>query len=72
LDISGNAQTKTVDVVMQRETVRLTFTDKPLPPPSVTDGQRARPQGGGIQTFWHSIGKSLSELLDGLGQRGEK
>ena len=36
LDISGDAQTKTVDLVMQRDTVRLTFTDKPLPPPSAS------------------------------------
>ena len=45
LDISGDAQTKTVDLVMQSDTVRLTFTDKPLPPPSATDGQPAHAAG---------------------------
>jgi outer membrane protein assembly factor BamB/tetratricopeptide (TPR) repeat protein len=36
LDISGDAEKKTIDLVMQQNTVRLTCTDKPLPPPSQT------------------------------------
>ena len=41
LDVTGDAEKKTVDLVMQRSIVRLTFTDKPWPPPSATDGQPA-------------------------------
>ena len=42
LDITGDAEKKTVDLVMQRDTVQLTFTDKPLPPPSAKRRQARR------------------------------
>ena len=73
LDINGDARTNSVDLVMQRDTVRLTFTDKPLPPPSAADGQPAQWQGSsGIQAFWNSIKGTLGDLLDGAGRKREK
>jgi len=32
-NVVGNMEKKTVDFIMQRRTITLTFTDKPLPPP---------------------------------------
>ncbi len=71
LDVTGDAEKKTVDLVMQRSIVRLTFTDKPWPPPSASDGQPAdSPQGRGAEGgLWNSMQKTLGRLIDEAGPK---
>jgi hypothetical protein len=64
LDITGDAPTKTVDLIMQRDTVRLTFTDKSLPPPSAADQKPASPQEHGIRALWNSIERGFGRLFE--------
>jgi hypothetical protein len=70
LDVTGNAQKKTVDLVMPNKIVTLTFTDKPLPPEPATDGRdidspKARGAAGDL---WNSMQKTLERLLDRAGR----
>ncbi len=41
--VVGDGEKKTIDVVMQQKTVRLTFTDKPIPPPAAAGAKPAKP-----------------------------
>jgi hypothetical protein len=66
LDVIGDAEKKTVDLVLQRGIVRLTFTDKPWPPLSASDSQpddspQDRGAAGGL---WNSMQKTFGRLLD--------
>ena len=59
LDIAGDAETKTVTLTMQRDTVRLKFTDKPA----------KSPQGGNAaRALWNSMQTMLGRLIEEPGQ----
>ena len=66
LDITGDAEKKTVDMVMQRNTIRLTFTDKPIPPASEAGQQPAKPpqERNAARALWDSIQKMLGRSMD--------
>lgn len=66
LDIVGDAEKKTVDLVMQRETIRLTFTDQPLPPPSAADIEPAEPAA--TKSRAGSLWDSMKKVLGRMGQ----
>jgi outer membrane protein assembly factor BamB len=67
LDVTGDAEKKTVDLVLQRSIVRLTFTDKPWPP-STTDVRAAdSPQAAG--GLWNSMQKALDRWIDQTGPK---
>jgi outer membrane protein assembly factor BamB len=74
LDITGDVEKRTVDLAMQREAIRLTFTDKPMPPPSPTDGEPAKlpRDGNAAGALWDSLQKTLGRMLDGLGEEGDE
>ena len=70
LDISGDPEKKTVDLVLQQETIRLTFTDKPLPPSSAAEFEPAKlpPGSKSVRALW----KSMQKVLGGpLGESDE-
>jgi outer membrane protein assembly factor BamB/tetratricopeptide (TPR) repeat protein len=65
LDVTGDAEKKTVDLVLQRSILRLRFTDQPWPP-AATGGQSgdasaADSTPGGL---WKSIERTLGRLID--------
>lgn len=68
--VSGDATAKMVDLMTPREIVKLTFTDKPLPP---AEQQKAKSQGGSgvLQELWNSVENALGRLLDDLSPEGE-
>ncbi len=70
-DITGNIDKKTVDVVLQRQTIRLTFTDQPLPPPSPSDGEITKKPSTtkASSDFWNSVQKAFGGLLGGAEQK---
>jgi outer membrane protein assembly factor BamB len=72
IEVSGDAGKKTVDLTTQRETIRLTFTDQPLPPPAKDEYQPAQlPQESGkLNGFWKSLEKMMGNALDELGKGG--
>ena len=73
LDVVGHVENNTVDLVTQQKTVRLTFTDQPLPPISDTEYQPAHalPESGGLHGLWRSAEKMLGRILDDLRKKGE-
>ncbi len=66
LIITGDAQQKTVDLTMQRDTVTLTFTDKPLPSSSAVGSRPGEPPAGGktANAIWDSLQKTFGRILD--------
>jgi hypothetical protein len=66
LDITGDAGKKTVDLVMQRNTIRLTFTDKAIPPASAAGLQPAKPprERNAARALWDSMQKILGHSMD--------
>ena len=72
LDIVGDIENKTVDLVTQRKTVRLTFTDQPLPPVSAAEYQPAHASPEKSGGFWKSVEKMFWRKIDDFGgENGE-
>ena len=73
-DITGNPEKKAVDLILQRQTIRLTFTDKPLPPPSSSDGEIAKKPQDSKNTgdFWNSVQKAFGGLLGDAEQKAKQ
>ena len=72
-EVTGNAAKKTVDLTMQQRTVTLTFTDKPLPPPSAADAKSGKPSPAGksIRALWDSVQKIFGQGDDDSGREGD-
>jgi outer membrane protein assembly factor BamB len=72
-EVTGDAAKKTVDLTMQQNTVTLTFTDKPLPPPSAAKAAASKPSPGEktIRAFWDSVQKILGPGDDESGREGD-
>jgi outer membrane protein assembly factor BamB len=72
-EVSGDAAKKTVDLTMQQTTVTLTFTDKPLPPPSATNApsDKASATKKTIHALWDSVQKVLGSGDDQSGREGD-
>jgi hypothetical protein len=66
LEITGNTEKKAVDLVMQRDTVSLAFTDKPPLPVPAPGKQAAASSPGGktMRAIWDSFRKMLDRLVD--------
>lgn len=60
-NVSGDAAKKTVDLTMQRNTIRLTFTDKPIPTPEELKKAKAAKskRGKTYEDLWKSIKKAV-------------
>jgi hypothetical protein len=73
LGIAGDPVKKTVDLALQRETVRLTFTDMPLAPPSPTDGQfdPAAQNKNPAGALWNWMQKTFDHLIGEPGDEDE-
>jgi hypothetical protein len=73
LDVTGNAAKKTVDLTMQQSTVTLTFTDKPIPPPSAVKAAPGKPSPAGktIRALWDSVQRILNPSDDESGREGD-
>jgi outer membrane protein assembly factor BamB len=56
-NVSGDAAKKTVDLTMQQNTVTLTFTDTPIPPPTAKSGKPPRDKA--VRALWNSVQKIL-------------
>lgn len=71
-EIMGNAEKKTVSLTMQQVAVTLTFTDKPIPPPSAakTEPEKKQPKKS-IRALWDSVQKVLGQGDDETGREGE-
>ena len=65
LSLTGDIEKKTVDLVMHRKTVKLTFTDEPLPPEAAAvDEPDDRPdrETNPIRSLWKSIQRAFGPL----------
>ncbi len=71
-NIVGNAEKKTIDIIMQRRTITLTFTDKPpLPPNNDAEKKKAeQPQEKTFRALLQSLEKGVEQLL-GPPRKGE-
>jgi hypothetical protein len=69
LDFKGDEATKTIELVMQQTSVKLTFTDKPLPPPeSAKEADKAKAnekKGNLLQSFQRMINRALGDSDEG-------
>ncbi len=65
IDVVGDRGKKTVDLVLQRNsTIRLTFTDKPLPPGAQTESETpAAPGGEAAEALWDTMRKTIGRLM---------
>ena len=59
--VVGNGEKKTIDVVMQQKTVKLTFTDKPIPPPAAAGAKPSPPAANSnpARALWESLEKAV-------------
>ena len=65
LGITGDAEKKTVDLTLQRDTVTLRFTDKPLPPSSAVGSKTGEPAGGKtVRAIWDSLQKAVGRIFE--------
>jgi len=64
--VVGDAVKKTIDIVMRQKTITLTFTDKPLLPPSEVSGiaNPSSPASKGARVIWNSIQRMLGRAPD--------
>jgi outer membrane protein assembly factor BamB len=64
-NIVGNPENKTVDLVLQRRTITLTFTDKPLPPPGKEDEKidSQQPRVNAYRALLKSLEKSMEQMF---------
>ncbi|MBU4398375.1 MAG: hypothetical protein KKE86_03465, partial [Planctomycetes bacterium] len=60
-NVACDIEKKTVALTMQKETVTLTYTDNPIPPPSAADADPTEsPPGSKIaHALWNSIRKTI-------------
>jgi outer membrane protein assembly factor BamB len=63
-DIVGNPQQHAVELRLQQSTIVLSFTDKPIPPPSATTSEIGDKQSGEtkpnpIRTLWKAVEKMI-------------
>ncbi len=72
-EVTGNPAKKTVDLTMQQSTVTLTFTDKPIPPPSAADAKPAKPSPTKktIRSLWDSVQKMFGQGDDDAGREDD-
>jgi outer membrane protein assembly factor BamB len=56
--IVGDGAKKTIDVVLQQKTLRLAFTDKPIPPPAAKPAKPAA-KTNSARALWNAIQKVL-------------
>jgi len=72
-EVTGDAAKKTVALTMQQNTVTLTFTDKPIPPPSAADATSGKPSPADktIRALWDSVQKILGPSDDESGREGD-
>jgi len=65
MNIVGNEEKKTVDLLMARQTVTLTFTDKPPPPPekAAEEKKAEQPQGNTSRALFKSLEKTMDQLF---------
>lgn len=59
--ISCNAESKTISLTMQKDTVTLAFTDNPIPPPAAEEPEPAEKKPGSkiAHALWNSIRKTF-------------
>ena len=59
--ISCDADNKTIYLTMQKDTVTLTFTDKPIPPPAAEEPEPAEKKPGSkiAHALWNSVRKTF-------------
>ncbi len=71
LDVTGDAEKKTVDLLLQHSIVRLTFTDKPWPPSSASEGRSgdAPPEGRAPDGLWNSMRKTFDRWIEEAGPK---
>ena len=60
--VVGNGERKTIDVVMQQKTIRLTFTDKPIPSPAAAGAKPAQPpaKSNPARALWDALKKVIA------------
>jgi hypothetical protein len=70
----GNPENKTVTLNLQRNTVTLTFTDKPLPPAAAADEKRSGPEkaANGPSALWKSIRRAFEQIMGGSDEEDEE
>jgi hypothetical protein len=61
--LSGDPQTKTIELVLSRHRVKLTFTDEPLPPPSKPDEASGLPPklSDVARGLFKAVGKAVGD-----------
>jgi len=61
--VSGDLEKKTIDLTMQHTTVKLTFSDKPLPPLSEAKSSPAGSTSGSenLRALWNAVLRALGE-----------
>jgi outer membrane protein assembly factor BamB/DNA-binding SARP family transcriptional activator len=65
LNVVGNAENKTVNLMMQTQTVTLTFTDKPFQPPEQQSqaAKAKQPQGNAARALLKSLEKTMGQMF---------
>jgi hypothetical protein len=60
-NVAGDAEKKTVDLTMHQTTITLTYTDKPIPPPSAEKPKSAKStaEGKAVLDLWNGIQKTI-------------
>ena len=57
-ELSGDATKKTVELIVQRSAITLTFTDKPIPP----GGEKEPPQSSSaIEAIWKALKRAAGQ-----------
>ncbi len=72
LDIVGNRDRKRIDLVVHHSaTIRLTFTEKPLPPGAETESEMQRtPGAAAARALWDSMRHAFDRLVDEIDDDG--
>jgi len=69
-NIVGDPEKKTVNLNLQRNSVTLTFTDKPIPPAPAAGSEPAGAEKGGKtpRALWKSIQRAFGRIMDESGE----
>jgi len=69
-NIVGDSEKKTVNLNLQRNSVALTFTDKPIPPAPAAGSEPADAEKGGKtpRALWKSIQRAFGRIMDESGE----